>query len=418
MLFINRFFSYLILLFAYSVPLMVCAMANLLPKRKYKPTKRRIAVLGTFFNVGWFRSHIIPLTESGIDEVLLITDCMVESYPRVRYVCPPTWLMRLVGRAAAKGFCLIAIGLRYQPDLYMGYHIFPGAITALVVGRLFKRPVCYQMTGGPIEVIGGGCYNENSLMKKLRYPSKLLEKLALSVVRRFDLVVIRGKRAKSYLIDNKVTTQLAIIPGSVKINAMLWRTYQDRQYDMIFVGRLTEIKQPLQYVEIVAKVAKIKKRVQALLVGDGPMMTDVVNYAAKLEVTDRITVLGKKNFVEPFLEDSRIFVMPSRSEGLSIAMAEAMAAGAVPIVADVGELGDLVINEKNGRLIPPNDVEQYAQQIVALLEDPNLWTSFSQAGRESVNHYNSIESVAKRWQEELKRITEGSSSSNCHCSGD
>lgn len=363
-------------------------------------------MLGTFFNIGWFRSHIIPLAESGVDEVLLVTDCMVEPYSRVQFVCPPAWLARLVGRAAAKGLYLFVFGLRYRPDLYMGYHIFPGAITALVIGRLMGRPVCYQMTGGPIEVIGGGCYNENLTMKKLTYPSKLIEKLALSLVRKFDIVVIRGKSAKSYLADNAVKNRLVVIPGSVNVGSGLCRSYEERQYDMIFVGRLTEIKQPLQYVEIVAGVAKRNKDVKALLVGDGPLMEDVINYAVKLGVTDIITIIGKKKFVEPFLEDSRIFLMPSRSEGLSIAMAEAMAAGTVPIVANVGELGDLVVDGKNGWLIPPNDVEGYVQRVITLLDDPNLWTALGQAGRESVKQYNSIEAVARLWRKEFQKTME------------
>ena len=366
-------------------------------------------MLGTFFNVGWFRSHIIPLTKSGVDEVILVTDSMIESHSRVRFVCPPTWLVRIVGRAAAKGLYLIAVCIRRRPDLIMGYHIFPGAITALAIGRMFRCPVCYQMTGGPIEVIGGGCYNENSVMKNLTYPSNLLENLALSIVRKFDLVVIRGKLARSYLIDNTVTSQLAIIPGSVNVDNVPWRSYEERQYDLIFVGRLTEIKQPLQFVEIVAKAAKSKTDIRALLLGDGPLMAELVDYAARCGISGNITVMGKINFVEPYLADSRIFVMPSRSEGLSIAMAEAMAAGTVPVVANVGELGDLVLDGKNGWLIEPNDVAQYADRIVTLLENHDLWTTFSQAGRETVNNYNSVDAVTLRWKTELNKLTQQSS---------
>src|SRR5262249_9675212 len=160
------------------------------------------------------------------------------------------WLAKIVGRALAKFAWLAVCAMRYKPDIFIGYHIFPGALTALIVARLFDRPTCYQMTGGPAEVLGGGVSADNPLMSRLRRPSPLLDFLAMSVVRQFVLVVVRGSKAQVFLLERGLDKPVAIITGSVAFDPR----YKEgvRRYDLAFVGNLIERKQPLQFVEIVA----------------------------------------------------------------------------------------------------------------------------------------------------------------------
>jgi glycosyltransferase involved in cell wall biosynthesis len=379
--------------------LAVCAFSRLLHWNERNTLNGRIVVLGTFFNVGWFRSHITPLARSGVREVFLVTDCFVEPCERVRQIIPPRWLQRIIGRAAAKALFVVLVALRYRPDVYMGYHIVPGAITALMIGKLFGSRVCYQMTGGPIEVIGGGYQNENLIMKGLGQGSAAVERLALAVIRNFDLVVVRGNKAKEYLQGHAVRAKVTIIPGSVA--SLAWRGYEERQYDMVFVGRLAEIKQPLQYVEIVAAVSKSIDNLKAIIIGDGPLLNEVRAHATALNVQNHLVAMGKQDNVEPFLVASRVFVLTSRSEGLSIAMAEAMAAGTVPVVANVGELGDLVVDGTSGWLITPNDINSYAAVIVRTLKDIELWGKLSRTAQEAAQRYNGVNAVAGRWAEEF-----------------
>lgn len=390
------------LIIAYSVTLACCWLSRFLRKKRSCTNIRRIVVIGTFYNLGWYRSHIIPLAKSEVDEVIVVTDFKLESYEKVRFKIPPKWMVAMIGRAGAKCVSLAIVAICDRPDIYIGYHIFPGAISALAIGCLSGRPVCYQMTGGPIEIIGGGFSNENILMKNLGTHSPTVEKMALAVVGKFDMVVVRGNKAKKFLLEHCSYPLVSVIPGSVV--GLEWRTYEERRYDLIFVGRLAEIKQPHQFVEIVAEIAKVFRDVKAIMVGDGPLMQYVLEHAAKLNIQNNITMAGRQGKVEPFLLDARIFVLTSRSEGLSIAMAEAMAAGCVPVVADVGELEDLVVEGNNGWLIPPNDVPEYSRKIGKLLEDRHLWKTFSVAAVAGALRYANVDAVANRWCEELNKV--------------
>jgi len=198
----------------YGFTWLVAVLSGVIPRRPWKPTGR-IMVTGTFHNPGWYMSHVIPLSRSGVKEVILVVDEPQLPLERVRFVCPPKWVSRLLSRAGAKAIWMILAGLRYRPDLYMGYHIAPGACSALVAGKLLGRPSCYQMVAGPVEVMGGGVDAIESMGAILGRPSKLIETTALAVVRLFDLIVVRGSRAKEYLEAQDVKGSIALITGSV-----------------------------------------------------------------------------------------------------------------------------------------------------------------------------------------------------------
>ncbi len=390
--------AYAVLLTSYGFTLFAAKFARLIRGGRRSRTGR-IVVTGTFYNQGWFLSHIVPLAQSGVREVILVTDepqCIIDG---VRFVCPPKWAGRLLGRALSKFLCMVLVGFRHKPDLYMGYHLFPGAISALVVARLFRRPACYQMTGGPIEIVGGGVYNENRLMSSLRRPSALLERMALAIAREFDLVVVRGRKARQFLTKRGLNGQVVIIPGSIDSPAR--QTAPRPSYGMVFVGRLTEIKQPLQFVEILDAVRRGVPSVRAAMVGDGPLLAAVQEHAERLGVRERIDVLGKQQDVMDVLGRSRVFLLTLRSEGLSISMLEAMGCGLPVVVPDVGELGDLVISGRTGWLVQPNAVEEYAQRVAALLTDDASWQAMSLRARRAATRFASRASVARRWNRVL-----------------
>jgi glycosyltransferase involved in cell wall biosynthesis len=365
-----------------------------------------VAVVGTFYNTNWFLSHAVPLTHAGIDELVVVTDEPQAALPGVRFVCPPRWAAAAFGRTVAKLACLMLAGLRYRPALYMGYHVIPGGVVALLTARAFGRPAVYQMTGGPLEVAGGGFGSENPVLARLGRPRPRLERLALRLVREFDQVIVRGPGARAFLVERGVSERaVAIIPGSVDPRSLV--AQPERTLDLVFVGRLVELKQPLQFVEILAAVAEQRPSATGLMVGGGPLLGAIRERAVALGVADRLRLAGKSDDVPQILGRSRVFVLTSRSEGLSIAMAEAMMAGVVPVVADVGELAEMVCDGVNGYLVTPNDVAAFARHIVSLLEQPLLWSRLSAAAVATARAHVGLERVSGLWRAQLDLIRHG-----------
>lgn len=411
---ITRWFARCILLSCYGATLLLCLLFRRAKPRRFSG---RVLATATFFNPGWYRAHIVPLALSATDEVILVTDEVVELTEGVRYCCPPRWVTKLASRAGAKLGWGLAAAIRRRPDWCVGYHLFPGALSALIIGRLVRRPVCYQMTGGPVELIGGGYEAENRLLVSLGRPSDIVERWALAVVRRFDLIVTRGDKAKRYLESRGVTCPIEIIPGAVTDPSSPGscegsfggrapspplecdaRQDSTTAYDLVFVGRLTEVKQPDQFVRIIAEVRRTVPTVNAVMVGDGPLAPSLARLAAELGVAEIISLVGARNDVGAFLARSRIFVMTSRSEGLSIALLEAMAAGLPAVVADVGELGEAVENGKTGWIITPDSLSEYAQRIVSLLQDASTYEKMSSAAHKRAIELASVDAVCSRWR--------------------
>jgi glycosyltransferase involved in cell wall biosynthesis len=320
----------------------------------------------------------------------------------VRFVCPPKWLAKLLSRAGAKAIWMFLAGLRYKPDLYMGYHLTPGACSALIAGKILGRPSCYQMTGGPVEIIGGGKDAIESVGGALGRPSKFIETMAVKVARQFDLIVVRGNKAKEFFAGKNIKETVVVITGSV--NSRLIPKHENRNNHLIFVGRLSPIKQVNQFIEIVAASARIIPDIRAVVVGNGPLLSDMIKYAAELDLNSNIEFLGNKKDIEGILANSKIFILTSITEGLSIAMAEAMAAGVVPIVANVGELGELVIDGVNGYLIEPNNIGDYTQKSLFLLQNNALCTQFSLQAVEAAVKHCDIEVITKKWERSIQNV--------------
>jgi glycosyltransferase involved in cell wall biosynthesis len=251
-------------------------------------------------------------------------------------------------------------------------------------------------------VIGGGSTAGNPVLATVGGGSPRLERLALSVVGEFDLVVVRGAGGARFLAERGVRAPVAIVPGSV--DPARFRPAGDRVYDLAFVGRLVAGKQPLEFVEIAARVARSRGSVRAILLGDGPLRGEVEQRVLSLGLRGSVEVAGQVEDVAAVLSLARLFVLPSLSEGLSIALAEAMTAGAVPLAARVGDLADLVAEGANGYLLAPDDREGFVRRAEALLADPRLWARMSEAASASARAHMGLPHVASLWSTHLREV--------------
>lgn len=88
--------------------------------------------------------------------------------------------------------------------------------------------------------------------------------------------------------------------------------------------------------------------------------------------------------IPKYMSAADVFVLPSISEGLPLVILEALATG-VPVVASrVGGIPDVVINEYNGLIVEPRDVEGFAKAILRILFDDKLRKRIKEGGLETI----------------------------------
>jgi glycosyltransferase involved in cell wall biosynthesis len=121
-------------------------------------------------------------------------------------------------------------------------------------------------------------------------------------------------------------------------------------------------------------------------------------------VEDQVTLAGFQTDVVSYLRASRIFVMTSASEGLPLALIEAMLCG-LPVVAPaIGDIEDLVRHGENGYLFPPGDVGGCSQWIRTLLASNDL-EPMGQAARTSARAYT-VDGRVNLWSSWVNALAE------------
>jgi glycosyltransferase involved in cell wall biosynthesis len=127
---------------------------------------------------------------------------------------------------------------------------------------------------------------------------------------------------------------------------------------VISVGRIDPIKNMLSLIEAVALVRDRGRPVQCLIVGDGTELAEAERLVAKRNLADVVTLCGFVANPASLLASGHLYVQPSISEGLGIAIIEALAAGLPAAVTPVGGTGEIVAHGRTGWLL--DDVSPFA----------------------------------------------------------
>ena len=144
--------------------------------------------------------------------------------------------------------------------------------------------------------------------------------------------------------------------------------------DITFVGRLTDIKNPLRLVDITKLVVKKLPDAQCNIIGTGELEQELKAEIEKNSLQNNIHLLGFKCNPFPILSKSKIFLLTSKSEGLPMCLLEAQAFGLPVVCPQIAGLEKIVTN-KTGCLYSSD--EQAANFIINLLKDDKKYLNYN-----------------------------------------
>jgi sugar transferase (PEP-CTERM/EpsH1 system associated) len=150
------------------------------------------------------------------------------------------------------------------------------------------------------------------------------------------------------------------------------------------VGRFDPIK---NYDVLVAAFAQLHRsfpKAHLAFLADGPCEGSLRRLAAELGVADSIYWLGRRSDPEKFLRALDIFVLPSKSEGMSNVVLEAMASGLPVVCADLPGHREVFDPGHEGIVISPCTAETLAAELMQLAPDTQRRTSLGEAARRKV----------------------------------
>lgn len=150
---------------------------------------------------------------------------------------------------------------------------------------------------------------------------------------------------------------------------------------ILAVGRLTPVKGLDVLLRAVALLGEALPPHRIFLAGEGEARPELEALRDELGLERSVTLLGMRGDIPDLMAGSDIFTMPSRSEGLPVALLEAMGVG-LPIVASrVGGIPELLDDGKEGVLVQPEDPAALAGALSALMRDPDARERMGQAAR-------------------------------------
>ncbi len=351
---------------------------------------------GRFDSDNWILAHLGPLSASKeCSRLWLVSTNPVPAMQKVIAIYPPKWLIKVVGVTQARLLTFLWAAMRRRPHVVGGFHIMVNGIAAAVVGRLAGTRSMYFCVGGPAEISDGGIHGIEGYFTGMETVDVVVEKRLVTIISKFDTVITMGSRAVSFFRDKGVNVDFCVVPGGIDPK----RFYPAEgipTIDLIMTGRIVPVKRIDIFLQALKNIVDKLPDVRAVIVGRGELCDELQQLAVDLGLECNVSCVGYQDNVENLLRKSKIFVLTSDSEGLSLSMMEAMMCGLPAVVSDVGDLGDLVENGVNGFLVPRRSPKLFAARMVELLTDAQRLEAFSQAARHSALRYET-QATIQRW---------------------
>ena len=271
----------------------------------------------------------------------------------------------------------------------LNYHTF----TAVLAGRWFGRKTLTKL-------VNSGMASD---IKKMHHNKLLpLTRYMLPTALRCDCFVALNSTIVQELDAANVPRQNIIaLPNGVKtdhITAKPDYTLHD-PIRIIYVGRLHEQKGVdvllRAFQELVRKYSTHRFCLQ--LLGTGPLKNQLHDLATVLGIASQVEFRGQTNQVLEHLQQADIFVLPSRAEGISNALLEAMASGLPVVVSDVPGNTDVIEHIENGLLFNLDDPDSLTDNLILLLKQPGLRERLGANARRTVEDNFDLNYIADRY---------------------
>jgi len=173
----------------------------------------------------------------------------------------------------------------------------------------------------------------------------------------------------------------------------------DKKPLVAMIGCFKVQKDPLDFVKVAKIVSNEISGVQFIMVGDGVLRGDIEKLIEKLNMKNKIFLLGWRRDIQEIMSSIDVLVLTSLWEGLPRIFPQAMASG-IPVVAtEVDGAPEAIQCGINGFLLPPKDIKGIAEKIVYLIKHPEKASEMGAKGRKLVEEFDIWKMVAQ--QEEL-----------------
>lgn len=250
----------------------------------------------------------------------------------------------------------------FKPDIVHAHHPFLVGDTALRLAYSLKIPLVFTHHSLYEENVG-----DSETVKKF------VTELATGFANCCDYVIAPSESVAEMIKERGVKTQIAVIPTGLDLNQYKGTSEKFREKENIqkgafvvgYVGRLSPEKNLPFLARAVASFLKKEKDSVFLVVGSGPSEAELLSALKELDVEDQLRLVGElkgEKLIQAF-QAINVFAFSSQSETQGMVLNEAMAAGTPVVGVDAPGVRDIVRDKSNGRLVPNESEEEFAEAL-------------------------------------------------------
>ena len=163
---------------------------------------------------------------------------------------------------------------------------------------------------------------------------------------------------------------------------------------ILTVGRLSHQKGQDLLLRAYARINPIFPHYSLVLLGEGEWKNELEDLARELNITDKVLFLGRRNDVSQWLQKATVFALPSRWEGQSFALLEAMAAGTPIIASNASSIPDLIEDGQEGILFEQSDVQDLTRKLSWALSNQSEMKAMAARANKKARRYDQQVMVA------------------------
>lgn len=227
-----------------------------------------------------------------------------------------------------------------------------------------------------------------------------------------DIAAVVCERARENFVKHRILPEAKAITiyNGIPVDRFVVRNIAARQKllsetgwsdDVVVLGKVARLNPPKDHhmlISAMALIHAVEPKARLVLIGDGPLRAELEALAKKLNLESVVCFLGDRSDVKDLLPGFDIFAMSSTTEGYSISLLEACAS-ALPIIAtDVGGNREIIVDGRNGYLVPPKVPTQFAEAALRLIRAPIDRADIGLRNRKFAEEAGSIRAMANRYE--------------------
>ncbi len=183
------------------------------------------------------------------------------------------------------------------------------------------------------------------------------------------------------------------------------RRLSERENVVGYVGRLSEEKGVLNFVRAIPRILERGEEIEFPIGGDGQLRDEIEKNINDESLSSKVKLRGwiPHDEIPGYLNELRLLVLPSYTEGLPNVMLEAMACGTPVLATPVGAISDVIKDGETGFIMENNSPESIAKNIIRALKHPNL-EQMAQNARALVEREFTFKKAVERYREILGEL--------------